>query len=430
MAFLVRFKWIFLLGTIFGILFFLSLNVFGSSIFQKGRERIGMVGRYRLDNLPNSILEYVSDGLTTINENGEIGPAISSSWENQDGGKTWIFHIADDTTWQDGKKIVSNDIQINFSDVTTEKPDSKTIVFKLQTPFSPFPAVLSKPIFKKGFLGTGEWKVKKVTVSGNIVEQIILSKSKEKDMIFKFYPTEERAKLALKLGEVDKLMDIFNPEPFDTWKTLDVQKKVNYGRFTAVFFNSAKEKITSDKTLRQVLAYAINKDVFPGTRALSPISPNSWAYNPQVKPYDYDLVKAKDMMKDLSKEILNNLSLNIATTPVLLAEAEEIAKNWRDLGITVNIQVISSIPENFDAFLAVLDIPRDPDQYSLWHSSQVATNISNYKNPRIDKLLEDGRTVTNESERKKIYLDFQRFLVEDSPAAFLYHPTSYTVTRK
>ena len=430
MAFLVRFKWIFLLGTIFGILFFLSLNVFGSSIFQKGRERIGMVGRYRLDNLPNSILEYVSDGLTTINENGEIGPAISSSWENQDGGKTWIFHIADDTTWQDGKKIVSNDIQINFSDVTTEKPDPKTIVFKLQTPFSPFPAVLSKPIFKKGFLGTGEWKVKKVTVSGNIVEQIILSKSKEKDMIFKFYPTEERAKLALKLGEVDKLMDIFNPEPFDTWKTLDVQKKVNYGRFTAVFFNSAKEKITSDKTLRQVLTYAINKDVFPGERALSPISPNSWAYNPQVKPYDYDLVKAKDMMKDLSKEILNNLSLNIATTPVLLAEAEEIAKNWRDLGITVNIQVISSIPENFDAFLAVLDIPRDPDQYSLWHSSQVATNISNYKNPRIDKLLEDGRTVTNESERKKIYLDFQRFLVEDSPAAFLYHPTSYTVTRK
>jgi len=430
MAFLVRFKWIFLLGTIFGILFFLSLNVFGFSIFQKGRERIGMVGRYRLDNLPNSILEYVSDGLTTINENGEIGPAISSSWENQDGGKTWIFHIGDDTTWQDGKKIVSNDIQINFSDVTVEKPDPKTIVFKLQTPFSPFPAVLGKPIFKKGFLGTGEWKVRKVTVSGNIVEQIILSKSKEKEMTFKFYPTEERAKLALKLGEIDQLIDIFNPEPFDSWKTLDVQKKVNYGRFTAVFFNSAKEKITSDKTLRQALTYAINKDVFPGERAISPISPNSWAYNPQVKPYDYDLAKAKDMMKDLSKEIRNNLSLNIATTPVLLTEAEEIAKNWRDLGITVNIQVTSGIPENFDAFLAVLDIPRDPDQYSLWHSSQIATNIANYKNPRIDKLLEDGRTVTNESERKKIYLDFQRFLVEDSPAAFLYHPISYTISRK
>ena len=430
LAFLSRFKWILLLGIIFGVLFFLSLNVFGSSIFQKGGERIGMVGRYRLDNLPNSILEYVSSGLTSINENGEVGPAISSSWENQDGGKTWIFHIGEAKTWQDGKKIVSADIQINFSDVAVDKPDPKTIVFKLQTPFSPFPVILSKPIFKKGFLGTGEWKVKKVTVAGNIVEEIDLAKPEEKDMIFKFYPTEERAKLALKLGEVDKLIDIFNPEPFDAWKTLDVQKKVNYGRFTAVFFNCDKEKKTSDKTLRQVLTYAIDKRKFPGARALGPISPNSWAYNSQVKLYDYDLAKAKDMLKDLSKEVLNNLSLNIATTPVLLTEAEEIAKNWRDLGITVNVQVTSGIPDNFDAFLAVLDIPRDPDQYSLWHSSQEATNISNYKNPRIDKLLEDGRTVINESERKKIYLDFQRFLIEDSPAVFLYHPTSYTITRK
>jgi len=430
LAFLSRFKWILLLGIVFGILFFSSLNVFASNIFQKGRERIGMVGRYRLDNLPDSILGYVSSGLTSINENGEVSPAISSSWENQDGGKTWIFHIGDGYTWQDGKKITSGDIQINFSDVSVDKPDPKTIIFKLQTPFSPFPAILAKPIFKKGFLGTGERKVKKVTVAGNIVEQIILAKPKEKDMIFKFYPTEERAKLALKLGKVDKLIDIFNPEPFDVWKTLDVQKKINYGRFTAVFFNCAKEKKTSDKTLRQVLTYTINKSKFPEERAIGPISPDSWAYNPQVKPYDYDLAKAKDMMRDLSKEVLNNLSLNIATTPVLLTEAEEIAGNWRELGITVNVQVTSGIPENFDAFLAVLDIPRNPDQYSLWHSSQEATNISNYKNPRIDKLLEDGRTVTNESERKKIYLDFQRFLVEDSPAAFLYHPASYTITRR
>ncbi len=430
LAFFIRFKWVLLLGTVFGILFFLSLNIFGSNIALMGKERIGIVGRYRLDNLPDLILDYVSQGLTSINENGEVTPAIATSWENKDGGKTWVFHLGDSKTWQDGKKILTNDIQINFSDVKVEKPDPKTIVFKLQTPFSPFPAVLSKPIFKKGFLGTGEWKVKKVTVAGNIVEQIILSKSKEKDMTYKFYPTEERAKLALKLGEVDKLIDIFNPEPFETWKTLDVQKKVDFERFTAVFFNAAKEKKTSDKTLRQVLTYAIKKDNFSEERALGPISPDSWAYNPQVKPYDYDLAKAKDMMKDLSKETLNKLSLNIATTPVLLTQAEEIAKNWRDLGITVNVQVISSVPDNFDAFLAILDIPRDPDQYSLWHSSQEATNISNYKNPRIDKLLEDGRTVTNESERKKIYLDFQRFLVEDSPAAFLYHPISYTISRK
>ena len=48
------------------------------------------------------------------------------------------------------------------------------------------------------------------------------------------------------------------------------------------------------------------------------------------------------------------------------------------------------------------------------HSNQTATNISNYQNPRIDKLLEDGRAELTLVERSKIYLDFQRFLLEDS----------------
>ncbi len=429
-AFIIRFKWVILLSILSGILFFLSLRFLGPNFFQTQNKRIALVGRYRLDNIPDQILLIVGEGLTKVNEKGEIKPGIASSLESQDGGKKWIFHIDQGKKWQDGKKITSEDIKISYSDVEIERPDSKTIIFNLETPFAPFPVVLSKPIFKKGFLGTGEWKVKKVTVVGSFVEQIKLSRNMGKDVIYKFYPTEERAKLALKLGNVDQLVDIFNPFPFYDWKTLNVEKKVDYERFTAVFFNNAKEKKTSDKNLRQALTYAIDKKSFEQVRAVSPISPNSWAYNPQVKPYDYDLTRAKELMKDLSKEVTKDLSLNIATTPVLLTEAEIIAKNWRDLGISVNVQVISNIPEDFDAFLAIVDIPTDPDQYSLWHSSQIASNLANYKDARIDKLLEDGRTVTNQSERKKIYLDFQRFLLEDSPVAFLFHPASYTITRK
>ena len=121
LAFLARFKWILLGGILSGIIFFLIFNVFGSSFFQSKNERIGVVGRFRLDNLPASILGYVSEGLTAINENGEVGPAIASSWENKDSGKTWVFHLSDNKTWQDGKKILSNDIQISFSDVAIEK---------------------------------------------------------------------------------------------------------------------------------------------------------------------------------------------------------------------------------------------------------------------------------------------------------------------
>jgi peptide/nickel transport system substrate-binding protein len=67
----------------------------------------------------------------------------------------------------------------------------------------------------------------------------------------------------------------------------------------------------------------------------------------------------------------------------------------------------------------------------LWHSSQIQiNNISKNKNVRIDKLLEDGRKTNDLEERKKIYADFQKYLLEDPPAAFLYFPYEFTVARK
>jgi len=52
-----------------------------------------------------------------------------------------------------------------------------------------------------------------------------------------------------------------------------------------------------------------------------------------------------------------------------------------------------------------------------------------YNQSRYGNLLEDGRGELAQTERRNIYLDFQRFLVEDSPAIFLYHPVSYTIIR-
>jgi peptide/nickel transport system substrate-binding protein len=127
---------------------------------------------------------------------------------------------------------------------------------------------------------------------------------------------------------------------------------------------------------------------------------------------------------------LTDLTIVLATPPLLLNKAEIIAKDWQAVGVSANLQVVSTIPNDYQAFLAIFDIPDDPDQYPVWHSTQTSTNITHYQNPRIDKLLEDGRSEINLESRKAIYLDFQRFLVEDSPATFLYYPTTYIVSRK
>lgn len=428
-TFVSRFKFVIVVGAFVGALFFILLKYISPMLFAGTTEKIGITGRYSATTLPKEVLFFVGNGLTKLDESGIPEPDLALSWETPDNGKTWIFKLDPNRIWHDGKKVMSQDIKYQFTDLSVETPDSETIVFKLQNSYSAFPVIVSKVVFKKGLLGTGEYKVKKVTVSGNIVQNISLDNEKGDIKVYKFYPTEERTKLAYKLGEVTKIENIINASSFSAWRGAKTEGSIQKGEYVAIFFNNSVSPL-SEKNLRQALSYAINKDALGTPRAISPISKNSWAYNPQVKPYEYDMPKAKKIISELPKEITENLEITLTTSPVLLPAAEKIVKDWKDAGVNAEIRVQGAIPQDYQALLVIFDIPDDPDQYSLWHSTQMTSNISKYADPRIDKLLEDGRAIVNAEERKKIYLDFQRFLVEDAPAVFLYYPTTYTVERK
>jgi len=110
--------------------------------------------------------------------------------------------------------------------------------------------------------------------------------------------------------------------------------------------------------------------------------------------------------------------------------ADQIKSDLEAAGLKVNPSTISyGQPDSFDMLLAYWKVPLDPDQYYFWHSSQSQGNISNYKNFKVDKLLEDGRDRSNVRDRKKIYDQFQRVIQDDMPAFFLYYPYSYTIKR-
>src|SRR3990167_543226 len=427
-AFVGRFRSVIFLSIAAGVVLFFIVRILAPLIIPGKAETIGIVGKYHLETLPSEILSMIGGGLTKLDANGIVLPNLAESWETTDKGQTWIFHLKQDSVWQDGKKVTSSSIVYNFSDAQIERPDENTIIFKLQSSFAPFPSVVAQPTFKKGLLGTGEWRVVKASVAGSFVQRLTLENKNGERTILKFYPTEERAKLAYKLGSVQILKDIYTKTPFDSWKIVKVEENLKRDRVVAVFFN-VQDKLAGEKTFRQALAYAIDKESLPGERAYGPLSEDSWAYNPQVKPYLYDQARAREFLEELPDELKEDLSVKLVTTPVLLETADSIVKDWEAVGVKTELQVSSGIPTEYQAFLAIYDIPKDPDQYAIWHSTQINSNISKYQNPRIDKLLEDGRGELAQTERRNIYLDFQRFLVEDSPAIFLYHPVSYTIIR-
>lgn len=426
-AYFSKFKAIIFLGVFLGIILFTLLNIFIPKITSGKKQTIGITGRFRPNDLPQNILSLISQGLTALEES-DIKPSLSESWETPDKGKTWIFKLKDNIYWQDQTVVKSYDINYDFIDVNIDRLDEKTIKFVLENgPYSPFPTVLTRPIFKKGLLGTGDWNVKEISVNNSYVQELILEKGK--DIIhYKFYPTLDRTKLAYKLGKIDKITNILDPSSFDTWTNSEIQSETDYSQIVTLFFNT-KDEILSDKTTRQALTYAINKKIL-GIRAESPINRNSWAYNPQLKTYDFDQEKANDFLNKLPDEMKDKTNIKFVSTPSLLPVAEKIVKDWENVGIKSQILVSSIIPTDFQVYLAIFEIPKDPDQYPIWHSTQTETNISKFSNFRIDKLLEDGRIELSLEKRREIYLEFQRFLLEEIPAAFLYHPKIYSVSRK
>lgn len=386
---------------------------------------IALVGRVRSNELPAAILDKLSSGLTQIDESSRAVPGLAKSWTVSEDGKSYVFSLDGSKIWHDGTPLSAKDINIAIEHVQTEAVDNNTIKFSLEQPYAPFPTVLSKPLFKSRLIGTGNFRLKRLNQNGEFIDSVVIADGTRTE-IYKFYSSSADAVTALKLGEVDEVRDLVSIEDISKLSQFGIKPERHLDRYLAVLFNT-QDKLLAEKSVRQALAYAIPNKPSGEDRVISPISKSSWAYNPHVKPYNWDIPQAMELLKGL--EGINSAKLEISTFLPYLSRAEEIAAAWTDLGIPTSVKVTLVLPSEFQVLITGQQIPADPDQYVFWHSTQ-ATNLAKYANPKVDKLLEDGRETLNEDKRQEIYRDFQRFLLEDPPAVFLGHITTYYVYRK
>jgi len=426
-----------------GLLIFVAF-LFGSPYINKlfpvyKKASIGAVGAYSQDNLPPLITNKFSRGLTKLAKDGSVQPDLAATWDIQDSGKTYIFHLKKNEYFSNGTKVTSDDISYNFADVTVEKPDKYTITFRLKDVYSPFLITVSRGIFGSGSVGVGDYKIENIKLNGNFVQSLSMGSVKNNlDTIrYQFYPTEEALKMAYLLGEVSEATGLTSPVytdiNFTKFPNTTVKKETDYSRLVTLFYNT-NDEVLSDKKVRIALSYALPNSYQYGTKAFMPYSPESYYYNNDVPVKKQDYTHAKSLftsnpLASGSAQTKAPGQLTIKTLQKYRPIAEDIAGTWKNIGIQTNIEEVDSVPSNFQVFLGDINVPKDPDQYTLWHTDQ-NNNITHYKNLRIDKLLEDGRKTVDMNQRKQIYEDFQKFLMEDVPASFLYFPYQYSLVRK
>ncbi|MCW1949212.1 MAG: ABC transporter substrate-binding protein [Candidatus Shapirobacteria bacterium] len=416
----------FFLGLISTIIFRQQLiSLYNLPIFHP--QIIGIEGRYTIDDLPDEISQKISLGLAIFSDNQK--PELSKlvkSLEIQNDNKDYVFTLNDNVYWSSGKKFTAYDINYQITGLTITPLSNYSVKISSETKFSPLLASLSQPLIKSNFDGLGDYTVTKITYQEGYIKTINLKpKDNHKNSIeYHFYFDQQDVINAYKIGNVDIIQINSLPPELSNWGKTKIIKEIKTDeKYVALFINTQK---ISSKQIRQALAYATPKGE-KNQRCLGPISPNSWAYFPNVKEYSLNRSRAKELLGEEKIEKIN-LSINDRN---LLPLAEEIKTAWQNtLGFPVSVTIENQINfDNYDTLLTYGAITNDPDQYLFWHSTQTNTNITKLNNPRIDKILEEGRQLTDQIERKALYQDFQTYLLEESPAIFLYYPTVYTITR-
>lgn len=420
---------------IIGIIIFFGiiglLNYYLRPLIYKTTENVGYTGTYTVQTIPNEILNQVSYGLTKVDKDGKIVPGAADSWTIKN-NRIYTFRLKKGLYFHNGDELTSKNINFNFKNVTSKAIDKYTIQYTLKEPYAPFLVSVAGPILDKSLSGIGRYKIANIDLNGGFVRTITLDDTQNKGQkkVIYFYPSQDALKVAFMLGEVNQIFNVDstnvkNISDLHTWKKVEANDFIDYTTLVTIFYNN-DDQVLGDKKVRQALNYALPEKVKEGERAFGPIPPNSIYFQPSPNYKISDTELSKTLLSTVTESLKDPLV--ISTTDEYVGAAKEIQSAWKKIGIQSKIEIVNGIPSNFQVLLYKIKLPEDPDQYVLWHSDQ-ENNIVHYKNLRIDKLLEDGRSTTDITKRKSIYADFQKYLTDDVPASFFYFPREYDIAK-
>ena len=315
-------------------------------------------------------------------------------------------------------------------------------------------ADINTSTFNANPIGTGAYLLKSRTAGSHMVYEANPNyhrgAPKIPQFIHKFVPDQLVAYGQMKTGEIDHfgLMGI----PFDRW---DEAKALPERRFFLnpqpyvqfIYFNTGKPQFKDPKVRKALyIACEMQKSIddinFGSTpRTLSYLHTSHWAYNGALKEETANPALAAKMLDEAGWLIGSDgirekdgvkLKFTCSTTagvPSRQAAQALFQQNWKQIGVDMEIKNMPgsvvwgdyTTKHQYDTLLVAWEPPvgMDPDYSSRCHSNAIenGANYTQYKNPKVDELLDLGVTQTNVEERKETYAKVQQILLDEVPFA-------------
>jgi peptide/nickel transport system substrate-binding protein len=432
------------------------------------------------------VVSLLFDNLTQFDADAQLKPGLARSWDTDQLGRTYTFHLRNDAAFHDGRPIKAADVRASLlralepgtkggrswplypisgarayaSGKTKEVdgisiPNDSTVVLRLEEPLNLFPKLLAMPVaaivptptppnFDQHPIGSGPWKF----VSWSHDDAVVLARNesywggapKSDTLRIRIIPepltqaaeyeSDHLSVVEVPIGETKRWEEIHAPE---------LQRRPAL-RNLYVAINTTRGPL-KDVRVRRALNHAVDVPTLLTTLFAGRGVPSAGALPPGIAGYDstrarysYDPSEAKRLLAEAGYPDGFAIKLWRTQRAELARLAQSIQQNLTEIGVRAEIverdaSSARAAVRNGEADLFLTDWWADyPDpenfNYPLFHSRNKGPggNYAFLADSRLDSMISRARSTTNETEKGRLAREIDSRAFDLAPWIFLWFP--------
>lgn len=426
------------------------------------------------DIFSEAILRCVYTSLYDFDEKLQLRPKLVKKETVLD-DYSWNIEIHGNVRFHDGSRLTTDDVIFSIERARSggrtqkmlemvaevKKIDDTNFYIRSKEPYADMLAlfakaetsIVSKAVVQspsydfKNPVGAGPFKLlsreEKSRIRLERFDDYYLQKAASKYLNFVVVITEQERTAAFLSGDVDIL---FSVSAYDCEK-LRLSQNVKLlqtpsSKIEYLSLNNHREPLNNPK-VRYAISHAINRDKIAASVYHGYSSPSSSLIPKDIIGHlddiiTYDPDKARKILHEAGLQ--NGFSFKVITIDTIRKNTlEHIKLDLAKVGIRMDYQLVSMkeaasmmMQDKHDAILVGWAYSADPNgviPLLLGTGSGKSMNSSNYSNPKVDKLLEQGRAERDKDRKRQIYEEINAIVTTESPIVILQNPKILSAAR-
>ena len=417
------------------------------------------------------------NGLTDIDQRGNIVPSLAESWEPNQELSAWVFRLRKGVLFHNGREVDAEAVKLNimriqdpavgndYARATLENVDSVDVLDKytvrinarvpdvsLPSSVMRYPIIMMAPdAFETAAerpIGTGPFKF--VSWTRNHETRLMRFENYWEtdaegnslpyaDEIIGKVKSEDSVRLtALRTGQVHLIDDVaaadverFRQEhgaKYNTWTWHAGGQFVAFNWLSPVF---------QDKRLRTAAAHAIDRQALHHVVYYGQGHMSDQAYPPGdpwhlegIRSPEYDPDKARALLREARAVGTAVRIVALSTTSLVRETVQVIQESWNAVGLKVTLELLDQAPfieatraGRFDARLGGHTYRYDPNDWfarNLHSKSHFNQTFSRWYNERFDRLVEEAKQTVDMARRKELYAEAWNIVNVELPFFYLH----------